>query len=234
MINEEILQGSAEAEKAHVDSRPETPLAGGDIVTTPELKAVADPSSSRDELAAMGKAYDALEGLSQARRNSAMQWLTRALKIESPASFSATQASLGGSIGQYPTDPEPPTPREFISSKRPSSQVERVACLAFFLTRYRGIQNFKAADIAALNTEAAAPKFGNASRDLDNADRQYGFIVSSGGGAKQLTVRGEKVVEALPNRDAVEQALAEHEHRRKRSTGSSRKASRSGNGNENA
>lgn len=71
---------------------------------------------------------------------------------------------------------------------------------------------------------AAGQKFGNLPRDIDNADRGSGFIVSARKGVKQLTTRGEAVVEALPDRDAVKQALQEHPYRAKRSSGSGKKS----------
>nr|MDT0666179.1 hypothetical protein [Micromonospora sp. DSM 115978] len=83
---------------------------------------------------------------------------------------------------------------------------------------YRDVREFTSADLATLNTEAAAPKFGKLSRDVDNADRQNGLIVTAGSRKKQLTVRGEALVEALPNADAVKTALAENPYRTRRAT----------------
>jgi hypothetical protein len=180
--------------------------------------------SGRAEIMAMSSALGAIEPLDQGSRARVLQWLTDVLGVETAVrsgSWSQMQSG-GGSADLDATDV--PTPREFVSRKKPVSQVERVACLAYYLTQYRRVQYFKAMDIAALNTEAAAPKFGNVSRDLDNADRQYGYVVSSGNGSKQLTVRGEAVVLALPDRDAVEMAAAEHPHKRKRPSSASRKS----------
>src|SRR5215469_1169770 len=54
------------------------------------------------------------------------------------------------------------SPKQFLHEKEPRTDVERIACLAFYLTHYRGIQHFKTLDISKLNTEAAQIKFSNA------------------------------------------------------------------------
>lgn len=172
-------------------------------------------------LRAMEPAHAALSTLDAVSRTRAIRWLAEALDVEIQGSARQTQSAvmLDGATPVQNTFQEArdtATPRDFMSQKKPQSQVERVACLAYYLARHRGAPHFKAADIAELNTEAAGHRFGNISRDVDNADRQNGYIVSAGNGAKQLTVRGEAVVEALPDREAVKAALSEHPHKRKR------------------
>ena len=44
------------------------------------------------------------------------------------------------------------SPKEFLRDKKPASDVERVACLAYYLTHHRDIPHFKTVDISALNT----------------------------------------------------------------------------------
>jgi hypothetical protein len=61
------------------------------------------------------------------------------------------------------------SPKEFIFQKQPRSDVEKVACLAFYLTHYRDTPRFKTLDISKLNTEAAQVKFSNAAVAVDNA-----------------------------------------------------------------
>jgi hypothetical protein len=48
-----------------------------------------------------------------------------------------------------------PAPKEFLLEKQPSTDVERIACLAYYLTHYRETLKFKTLDLAKLNTEAA-------------------------------------------------------------------------------
>jgi hypothetical protein len=99
------------------------------------------------------------------------------------------------------------SPKEFMRDKRPTSDVERVACLAYFLAHYRDTQHFKTIDISTLNTEAAQPKFSNASVSVDNASKQ-GYLVAALKGSKQITAAGEHFVEVLPDRDAARDAMA--------------------------
>jgi hypothetical protein len=99
------------------------------------------------------------------------------------------------------------SPKEFVRNKEPTSDVERVACLAYYLAHYRGTPHFKTVDISTLNIEAAQPKFSNASVAVDNA-RARGLLVPSTKGNKQLSAIGEKFVELLPDREAARAAMA--------------------------
>lgn len=98
-------------------------------------------------------------------------------------------------------------PKAFLLEKRPKSDVERVACLAYYLTHYRETPEFKTKDVTNLNREAAQPRFGNAAMAVANASHGAQFLVATSGGQKQITTRGEALVEALPERDRVQNAL---------------------------
>ena len=54
------------------------------------------------------------------------------------------------------------SPKEFLLEKQPRTDVERIACLAFYLTHYRDTPHFKTLELSKLNTEAAQQKFANA------------------------------------------------------------------------
>jgi hypothetical protein len=181
------------------------------------------------ELGAMQTAFAALAALTETARHRAMMWLIESLGITGLRTGPPVLARQLVDTAISPTaqggSDDEPSPREFMSRKKPQSQVERIACLTYYLSHYRAAQHLKASDIANLNTEAAGQKFGNLSRDIDNADRRNGYIVSAGKGVKQLTTRGEAIVEALPDREAVKRALQEHSYRAKRSAGSGKKAS---------
>jgi len=99
------------------------------------------------------------------------------------------------------------SPKEFLLQKRPQTDVERVACLAYYLTHYRDNPRFKTFDISKLNTEAAQVKLSNAAYAVDNAAKK-GFITSATQGAKQITSMGEQFVQALPDRNAAREAIA--------------------------
>lgn len=107
------------------------------------------------------------------------------------------------------------SPKEFLRQKQPRTDVERVACLAYYLTHYRDTPHFKTLDISQLNTDAAQIKFANAAKAVNNAS-SYGYLTATTKGNKQLTAAGESFVEALPDRDAARQAMTNFRPRRRR------------------
>ena len=121
------------------------------------------------------------------------------------------------------------------SLKNPETDVERVACLAHFLTHSDNLPQFKTKDITEANTAATLPALSNPSQSVNNATNQNKYLSKAGKGQKQLTSLGEDVVNALPDRDKVKEVLertARTVKRRKRaakpksSSKSSRKRSR--------
>src|SRR5207248_8085715 len=85
------------------------------------------------------------------------------------------------------------SPKQFLFQKQPRTDVERVACLAYYLTHYRATSHFKTIDISQLNTEAAQVKFSNTAYAVVNA-MNAGFLASAGKGFKQLSAMGERYV----------------------------------------
>lgn len=98
-------------------------------------------------------------------------------------------------------------PKDFLFQKEPSTDVDRVACLAYYLTHYRDTPHFKTADISRLNTEAAQMKFSNAAYAVANA-MKVGLLVAAGKGQRQLSAMGERYVEALPDTAAAKEVRA--------------------------
>ena len=105
------------------------------------------------------------------------------------------------------------SPKEFLLEKEPQTDVERVACLAYYLTHYRDTPHFKTIEISKLNTEAAQPKFSNAAYSVENASKM-GYLAPAVKGQKQLSAIGERYVSALPNREAAKEVLTRHRQRR--------------------
>lgn len=93
-------------------------------------------------------------------------------------------------------------PKEFMRSKGPKNDVQRVACLAFYLTYARSTPHFRIVDLENLNTEAAGPNT-NMTRASDNATRKSCYLAAGEGRNKQITILGEDIVKALPDQDAV-------------------------------
>ena len=104
----------------------------------------------------------------------------------------------------FSTHEEPPSPKDFLYDKKPGTDAERVACLAYYLAHYRDTPHFKTIDISKLNTEAAQIKFSNPSHATWNATRS-GLLASAAKGMRQLSAYGERYVNALPDRAAVKE-----------------------------
>ena len=106
------------------------------------------------------------------------------------------------------------SPKEFLLQKQPKTDVERMACLGYYLTHYLDQPHFKTLDLSKLNTEAAQPKFSNAAQSANNAVKT-GYLVPSTRGNRQLSASGEQFVLALPDRDAARAAMAAARPRRR-------------------
>jgi hypothetical protein len=133
------------------------------------------------------------------------------LADRSPQSNTHTSPSAGGA-GDFSRD-RTISAKGFLHDKRPATDIERVVCLAYYLAHYRDTPHFKTVDISALNTEAAQPKFSNASVAVDNA-RAAGYLVPATKGNKQISAVGEKFVELLPDREAAREVVKSFRPRR--------------------
>ncbi len=106
------------------------------------------------------------------------------------------------------------TAKQFLTGKKPKTDVEKIACLAYYLRHYRSVAHFKTGELIALNTEAQQLDFSNASVASNNAMRS-GLLGKAGKGSKQITAKGEAVVDALPDQDKVKEVM-KHGAKRKR------------------
>jgi hypothetical protein len=119
------------------------------------------------------------------------------------------EASSHEPITVSPRTADNMNPKTFMAEKRPKTDMERVTCLAFYLMRYQGTQHFKTRDLTDLNKEAAQPQLSNPSVAARNAVTHQ-YLALAGGGSKQITTRGEALVDALPDREKVKAALEHH------------------------
>lgn len=106
------------------------------------------------------------------------------------------------------------SPREFILEKKPGSDVERIACLAYYLTHYREQPEFKTQDLTSLNQEAGQQRIGNAAQATDNAAKG-GYLIGASRGQKQISALGEQFVQALPDREKARAIYRESNVRRR-------------------
>ena len=106
------------------------------------------------------------------------------------------------------------SPKQFMFEKQPKTDVERVACLAYYLTHYRNAPHFKTLDISKLNTEAAQIKFSNPTVAVDNA-LKANYLAIATKGNKQVSAPGELFVQALPDREKAKEIMANVRQRRR-------------------
>lgn len=113
------------------------------------------------------------------------------------------------------------SPKEFMYQKQPSTDVERIATLAFYLTHYRDTPHFKTVDLSKLNTEAAQPRFSNSTYSANNAIKA-GYLIQMNKGLRQLSAVGERFVNALPDREAARGVMSASRPRRRQKKAASK------------
>jgi hypothetical protein len=96
--------------------------------------------------------------------------------------------------------------KAFMATKRPTTDVYRAVCLAYILLHKNKVTTFKAKELTALARGEAATPFNHPAMAVGNAGRS-GLFAPAGGGAKQLTPKGEAVAEALPDAAKVSEVL---------------------------
>lgn len=180
--------------------------------------ASAAPAKEFDALQAV---VGALQPLSAEARERILGSVATFLGVSSPPRGALPRANaLGDSPRAAPSahaaysDDTAMTPKEFLLEKQPRTDVERIACLAFYLTHYQDTPHFKTLDLSKLNTAAAQPKFSNAAQASNNAVKT-GYLVASTKGQRQISAAGEQFVRALPDREAARGAMASARPRRR-------------------
>ena len=157
-------------------------------------------ASVHDELDALRACATALEPLGNDVRRRILNWLVQRYG-GGGSGQSLTQPSasnLSNAPAAVPVNSEVVTPKRFVQDKAPKTDVERIAVLAYYLARFRGTERFQTSDLTELNTEAAQPRFSNAANSASNAVKSSGLLTDAGKGQRQLTLKGEELVEALP------------------------------------
>jgi hypothetical protein len=175
-----------------------------------------------NEIRAMEAVYGALGDLDSIEQTRVIEWVQQKLGlVPSPGAQNKQGIPASGNLG-VPSQVRGTTPKAFVAEKRPRTDVERVACLAYYLTHQRNITKFKTKDLTELNKEAAQPKMSNAAFAVTNATNSA-YLAAAGSGQKQITARGEAVVMALPDDARVKEALKAYPTRgRRRKTGKAR------------
>lgn len=181
----------------------------------------------RAEMSAIATILGALSPLGPTQRRFVMQTVESRLALDGevgathPPSAAVTPVlaatAMPGVLG---------SPKQFMLQKNPRTDVERVACLGYYLERERGKPTFKTADISKLNADAACRRLSNPSFAIANAVRS-GYLTMVSRGEKKLTAEGEMVVDALPDPEAVKRVLTRSGRgarpRRRTSSGTARR-----------
>lgn len=114
------------------------------------------------------------------------------------------------------TDSVPPSSfKDFMSQKKPKDGYQKLACLAYYLEKFKEVKEYSVKELRSANADAKQITISNISAYLKDATSKYGFFASSGKGKKFLTTRGEAVVVALPDQEKVKEVLKEHHLRKK-------------------
>lgn len=162
---------------------------------------MSDPNNTQD-VDVLTQVISLLNQVSPEDRERIMHAVATFLQIKPPAITRAGTAPLTPRVPVAFSEDLAASPKEFLLERQPKTDVERVACLAYYLTHYRDTPHFKTLDISKLNTEAAQPKFSNPAWPLDNAVKR-GYLVQASRGNRQLSAFGERFVQALPDREAA-------------------------------
>lgn len=167
------------------------------------------------EIAALSKVLEALAGLDEADQAWVLQTAASRLAVPDVVIGGGAQAGVIPPVQPPPHGATIDDLKRFMRAKSPQTDVQRVACLAYFLTKSRKQPHFKSTELTALNTEAAEARM-NMSRAVNNATNQNRYLAPAGGGKKQITKVGEDVVDALPDQEKAKLAEQKTKLRRKK------------------
>lgn len=178
---------------------------------------VTRSSTISAEFEAIQTALEVLEPLSDTQRQFAVAMILSRLGMQTSPNGNvmnvggfgagATAGSASGAVAASTRGGESTAPdvREFLRQKNPLTDLERYLCLAYYLTRHMNMQTFKSKDIVELNGKAGGHDFSNAAVTAGNATQHSKLLSKAGAGKKRITIRGEQLVDALPERTKVKE-----------------------------
>jgi hypothetical protein len=179
-------------------------------------KRVAGSASEASELETLTSILGLLQKVEPEARERILHSVATFLRINFPGSSASVPSRSNVASQPQPSFSEDRTisAKQFMFEKQPRTDVEKVACLAYYLTHYRENPHFKTLDISKLNTEAAQTKFANPTVAVENAVKTN-YLVPATKGNKQLSALGEQFVQALPDREKARAIMANARPRRK-------------------
>ncbi len=116
--------------------------------------------AEQDELSTLTSILAQLSRFDPVTRERIIHTITAFHGITSRGATSASSPQSGTASGGHTpvgtfSEDRSISPKQFMFEKQPRTDVEKVACLAYYLTHYRDLQYFKTLDISKLNTEAS-------------------------------------------------------------------------------
>lgn len=196
-----------------------------------EVENTNEETNTVEDFAAVAEIMKILSSLSESSRNRALNTVATFFSFPMQSNnisqiTQATQQVQSGTtsaVGHFSEERELSI-KEFMLEKKPQTDVERVACLGYYLAHYREKPHFKTIDISKINTDAAQRKFSNPAKAVDNAAKQ-GYLVQAPTKAhKQLSAGGELFVQALPDRSEAKSSLIANSRPKSKKPASRKKA----------
>ena|SRR6218665_2800141 len=168
------------------------------------------------EIEALKVVDESLGHLSSEERQRIFSFISSKYSLTSINTQNASQSSSNGqAFNSGAGQPIVSDVKQFLASKKPNGFYEQIACLGYFIEKVQGQESFDTKTITAANTAARATKIPNPSLYLSDVVSKYGYLTAIGGGKKAMTARGEALVEALPDREAVKTALENNPAKKK-------------------
>lgn len=179
-------------------------------------------NNDNDDFNALSRVISMLQNLDPGARRRVLQSVLSFFDVEGLA---LRQSGATGTTYEPPARTKSPpvnysedlsiSSKEFLLEKQPQTDVERMACLAFYLTHFRNTRYFKTLELSKLNTEAAQPKFSNAATTSNNALKMH-YLAPATKGQRQISAAGEQFVRALPDRESAKIAMARYRPRKRK------------------
>lgn len=169
-------------------------------------------SEKINEIEVLKKVDELLSNLSDEERGRIFDYTLAKYKVQSSKMGTSTASSK-----LNPPDFDTMSIKEFMTAKKPNGFYERVTCLAYYLEKIQGLEGFKTVEITQANKDARLSPMSNPTFFVNDAASKYGFLTPIGNAKKALSPRGEALVEALPDRQKVNEVLEEFPVKRKAS-----------------
>lgn len=99
--------------------------------------------------------------------------------------------------------------KSFVLAKRPKDPYEKIACIAYYLEKVEGLEALTRKNITQAFEDARLSPMSNPSLFINRTANTHGYLTPLGKN-KALSPRGEALVDALPDREKANIALADH------------------------